>query len=103
MIARLLSSTAVGLFSMAQGLTEAPTRLSTAIINQISLPVFAKLQHDRVQLTAYFLKISKYLTVVSLPIQIGLALVAPRVSPAAALGEVAGPDVPSRSCAWRAR
>ena len=29
-IARLLSSTAVGLFSMAQGLTEAPTRLSTA-------------------------------------------------------------------------
>ena len=60
-IARLLSSTAVGLFSMAQGLTEAPTRLSTAIINQISLPVFAKLQHDRIQLTEYFLKISKYL------------------------------------------
>jgi teichuronic acid exporter len=80
-IARLLSSTAVGLFSMAQGLTEAPTRLSTAIINQISLPVFSKLQHDRIQLTAYFLKISKYLTVISLPIQIGLALVAPQLIP----------------------
>jgi O-antigen/teichoic acid export membrane protein len=80
-IARLLTSTAVGLFSMAQGLTEAPTRLSTAIINQISLPVFAKLQHERDQLTAYFLKISKYLTVVSLPIQIGLALVAPEFIP----------------------
>jgi O-antigen/teichoic acid export membrane protein len=80
-IARLLSSTAVGLFSMAQGLTEAPTRLSTAIINQISLPVFAKLQHDRIQLTEYFLKISKYLTVVSLPVQVGLALVAPQLIP----------------------
>ena len=80
-IARLLSSTAVGLFSMAQGLTEAPTRLSTAIINQVSLPVFAKLQHDRVQLSEYFLKISKYLTVVSLPVQIGLALVAPQLIP----------------------
>jgi O-antigen/teichoic acid export membrane protein len=80
-IARLLSSTAVGLFSMAQGLTEAPTRLSTAIINQISLPVFAKLQHDRIQLTEYFLKISKYLAVVSLPVQVGLALVAPQLVP----------------------
>jgi len=80
-IARLLSSTAVGLFSMAQGLTEAPTRLSTAIINQISLPVFSRLQHDRIQLTEYFLKISKYLTVISLPIQIGLALVAPQLIP----------------------
>ncbi len=81
MIARLLSSTAVGLFSMAQGLTEAPTRLSTAIINQISLPVFARLQHDRAALATYFLKISKYLTVVSLPVQIGLALVAPEFIP----------------------
>jgi O-antigen/teichoic acid export membrane protein len=66
---------------MAQSLTEAPHRLSTAIINQVSLPVFSKLQHDRSLLTAHFLKISKYLAVVSLPVQGGLILVAPELVP----------------------
>ncbi|MGH7300966.1 MAG: lipopolysaccharide biosynthesis protein, partial [Candidatus Rokuibacteriota bacterium] len=80
-MARMLSSAAVGLYSMAEGLTEAPNRLSTAVINQISLPVFAKLQHDREHLAAHFLKISKFLAIVSLPVQLGLALVAPDLIP----------------------
>jgi O-antigen/teichoic acid export membrane protein len=80
-VARQLGGTAVGLYAMAQSLTDAPNRLSTAIINQISLPVFSKLQHDQALLAAYFLKISKYLAVVSLPLQIGLALVAPALIP----------------------
>ncbi len=80
-MARMLSSAAVGLYSMAESLTEAPHRLSTAVINQVSLPVFAKLQHDRESLAAHFLKISKFLCVVSLPMQIGLALVAPDLIP----------------------
>ncbi len=80
-LARLLSGTAVGLYVMAQSLTEAPNRLSAAIINQVSLPVFSKLQHDQQNLSAYFLKISKYLAVVSLPVQIGLALVGPDLIP----------------------
>jgi O-antigen/teichoic acid export membrane protein len=80
-LARFLGGTAVGLYSMAQSLTEAPHRLSTAIINQVSLPVFSKLQHDHRLLSAYFLKISKYLAVVSFPLQAGLILVAPDLVP----------------------
>lgn len=80
-MARMLSSTAVGLYSMAESLTDAPTRLSTAVVNQVSLPVFAKLQDDRESLAAHFLKISKVLAIISLPTQIGLAVVAPDLIP----------------------
>jgi O-antigen/teichoic acid export membrane protein len=80
-LARLLGGTAVGLYAMAQSLTEAPHRISTAIINQVSFPVFSKLQRQTAELARYFLSISKYLAVVALPIQIGLILVAPDLVP----------------------
>lgn len=80
-LARMLGGAAVGLYSMAQSLTEAPHRLSTAIISQVSFPVFSRLQDDRDLLCAYFMKISKYLAVVSLPLQVGLFLVAPDLVP----------------------
>jgi teichuronic acid exporter len=76
-LARLLGASAVGLYAMAQSLAEAPHRISTGMINQVSFPVFSRLQDDRASLTAYFLRISKYLAVVSLPMQVGLMLVAP--------------------------
>lgn len=82
LLARLLGSAGVGLYAMGQGLTEAPSRLSSAIINQVSLPLFARVQHDRELLAASFLRISKYLAAISLPVQIGLALVAPDLVPA---------------------
>ncbi|MGH7348729.1 MAG: lipopolysaccharide biosynthesis protein [Candidatus Rokuibacteriota bacterium] len=80
-LARVLSSSAVGVYAMAQSLTEAPNRLSTAIINQVSFPLFSRVQEDRALLTASFLRISKYLVVISFPVQIGLALVAPDLIP----------------------
>jgi O-antigen/teichoic acid export membrane protein len=76
-VARLLGGAAVGLYAMAQSVSEAPHRLSTAIINQVSLPVFSKLQGDRRRLGQYFLAISRYLALISLPVQLGLILVAP--------------------------
>lgn len=80
-LARLLGGTALGLYAMAQSLAEAPHRISTAIINQVSFPIFSKLQDDTDELGAYFLKISKWLAVVSLPVQIGLVLVASDLVP----------------------
>jgi O-antigen/teichoic acid export membrane protein len=80
-LARLLGGTAVGLYAMALSLAEAPHRISTAVINQISFPVFSRLQEEPEQLARYFLKMSKYLTVISLPSQIGLILVASDLVP----------------------
>jgi len=80
-LARLLGSRAVGLYSMSQSLAEGPHRISTAIINQVSLPVFSKLQRDDALLRIYYLKISKYLAAVSFPLQAGLVLVATDLIP----------------------
>lgn len=93
-LARVLGATAVGLFSMAQGLADGPHRVSTAVINQLSLPVFSKLQSDTPTLRGYFLKISKYVVAVSVPIQTGLVLVAPDLVPVLLSSKWAGIVVP---------
>lgn len=93
-LARLLGGTAVGLYAMALSLSEAPHRLSTAMINQISFPVFSRLQDEPQQLARYFLKISKYLAVISLPCQIGMILVASDLVPLLLSARWAGVTAP---------
>jgi len=80
-VGRMLGGRAVGLYSMGHGLADGPHRISTSVINQISFPIFSKIQDDRATLTRYFLKISKYLAIISLPLQVGIALVAAELVP----------------------
>ena len=80
-IGRLLGGHSVGLYSMGRGLADGPHRISTSIISQVSFPVFSKVQSDRASLTRYFLVISKYLAIISLPIQVGMALIAAELVP----------------------
>lgn len=77
-IGRFLGGSDLGFYSMADGLGKSNPlhRLSTAVIQQLSFPIFSKLQHDTEQLRKYFLRITKYLAVISFPLQIGMALVA---------------------------
>jgi len=79
LVARLLSGEALGLFTMAESISSTPHRISTALMNQVSLPVFSESQENRRTLQGHFLTISKYLAVVALPVQIGLALTAPEL------------------------
>ncbi|HEX8009685.1 MAG TPA: oligosaccharide flippase family protein, partial [Casimicrobiaceae bacterium] len=76
LVGRFLGGPALGLFTMAETLAEAPHRISSAAIHQLSLPIFAKLQREDAELRRYFLKITKYLALATLPAQIGMALVA---------------------------
>lgn len=77
-IGRFLGGYNLGLYSMAFGLGKSSPlhKLSTGVINQLSLPLFSNLQRDTEELQKYFLKITKYLAVISLPTQVGMALVA---------------------------
>ena len=76
LIGRFLGGPALGLFTMAETLAEALHKISSAVIHQLSLPVFAKLKREDGELRRYFLKITKYLALAILPAQIGMALVA---------------------------
>jgi O-antigen/teichoic acid export membrane protein len=80
-LARLQGAHSVGLYTMAESVVEAPHRVSTAIVNQVSFPVFSKLQDEPARLSTYFLAISKCLAIVALPVEVGLVLVAPDVVP----------------------
>ncbi|MGH7279086.1 MAG: lipopolysaccharide biosynthesis protein [Candidatus Rokuibacteriota bacterium] len=77
-IGRFLGGHDLGMWEMAGSLGRRNPvhKVSTSVINQLSLPVFAKLQSNDDQLRRYFLRISKYLAVLSLPMQVGMALVA---------------------------
>jgi O-antigen/teichoic acid export membrane protein len=75
-VGRFLGGFGLGLFTMAETLADAPHRISSAAIHQLSLPIFAKLQREEVELRRYFLTITKYLALAAIPMQIGLALVA---------------------------
>jgi O-antigen/teichoic acid export membrane protein len=77
-VARFLGTHDLGMWDMAGTLGERNPlhKVSTSVINQLSLPLFAKLQRDREQLRAYFLQISRYVAMLSLPMQVGMALVA---------------------------
>jgi O-antigen/teichoic acid export membrane protein len=74
-VGRLMGGFNLGLYTMADALASGPHRLLTSVINQVALPVFARLQDDRAQLARYLVKITTYVAVVSLPAQIGMALV----------------------------
>jgi teichuronic acid exporter len=77
-VGRQLGSQALGYYSEAVTLAydNPAQRLTTSVINQVSLPVFSELQDDLSSLQRYFLHISKYLALVVLPVQAGIALVA---------------------------
>ncbi|HKS94605.1 MAG TPA: oligosaccharide flippase family protein, partial [Terriglobia bacterium] len=75
-VGRFLGGPALGLFTMAESLAEAPHKISSAVVHQLSFPIFAKLQHEDAELRRYFLTITKYVALAALPMQTGLALVA---------------------------
>jgi O-antigen/teichoic acid export membrane protein len=77
-LGRFLGAVDLGYYSMASSLGKRNPlhKVSTSVINQLSLPVFSKIQHDTPQLRAHFLKISKYLAALAMPMQLGMALVA---------------------------
>ena len=76
-IGRRLGGEMLGLFTVSNTLgMDSLNKISGSLVHQVSLPVFAKLQDDTKTLSLYFLKITKYIAIASLPLQIGLALVA---------------------------
>ncbi|HEU4333775.1 MAG TPA: lipopolysaccharide biosynthesis protein [Candidatus Eisenbacteria bacterium] len=77
-VGRQLGGADLGLYTMADSLGRSNPlhKISTSVVTQLALAVFSKLQRDDAELRRYFLKISRYLALMSLPLQIGMALTA---------------------------
>jgi O-antigen/teichoic acid export membrane protein len=74
-IGRILGQKPLGYYSMALDLSNTPTTKITAILNQVTFPVFSKLQLNRGALREFFVKITKFVSLITLPIITGLFVV----------------------------
>jgi O-antigen/teichoic acid export membrane protein len=79
---RLLGKDLLGLYSVAMHLASLPARKSSAIINQVSFPAFARIQHDQQRYASTFLLAVRSLSFVLFPVLWGMSSVAPEMVPA---------------------
>lgn len=75
-VGKLLGSLAVGYYSFALQLSQIPTEKITVMINQISFPLFSRLQDSKAEVAEHYLKIIKMIALLVLPLFVGGFLVA---------------------------
>jgi PST family polysaccharide transporter/lipopolysaccharide exporter len=73
----LLSSTALGLYQVGYRLGKAPSREITQIVSSVLFPTYSKLQDDLDSLRRVFFLTVRVTTLLSFPVGIGIAVVAP--------------------------
>ncbi|MBC8440653.1 MAG: lipopolysaccharide biosynthesis protein [Deltaproteobacteria bacterium] len=75
-VGKKLGAVDVGYYSFALQLSQLPTEKITVMINQISFPLFSKLQHSKEEFNRHYLKIIKIIATLVLPLFVGGFLVA---------------------------
>ncbi|HAJ57185.1 MAG TPA: hypothetical protein DCL35_05385 [Candidatus Omnitrophica bacterium] len=76
MVGRLLGSSVLGVYSMALNLANLPRLKLSFIISQVAFPAFAKIQDDIAAVSAAYLKIVRFASVVNFALLTGLAVLA---------------------------
>jgi len=71
-IGKVLGDKSLGYYQMALQIATLPVEKITAIINQVALPTFSKLQRNNEELRSYFLKITKAVSLITFPIIAGI-------------------------------
>jgi len=74
-IARVLGSTQLGLYTRAYSLMLLPLRNISSVITKVMFPAFSKKQDDVPAIKRYYLLIIKYIALLTFPAMIGLSLV----------------------------
>jgi PST family polysaccharide transporter len=74
---RVLGKTALGLYDLGWTLSNIPIEKITALVSQVTPPIFSAVQHDSPALRRYLLRVTEGLALITYPLCIGMALVAP--------------------------
>jgi len=74
-IAKVLGSTDLGIYTRAYSLMLLPLRNVTTIVTKVMFPAFSQKQDDIQLLKKYYLSIIQYIALVTFPLMIGLSLV----------------------------
>lgn len=79
---RVLPKTALGEYSVAMHLAMLPVSKAMAVLNQVTYPVIAQLQRDRVDLRPHLLRGLRLVAYLVMPVLWGLAAISPWLIPA---------------------
>src|SRR5574341_237667 len=82
LIGYFLGPTMLGLYTVGYQLLLIIIRLVTEITNTVAFPAFSRIQHEPERMRRAFYKVTQYTSLLSFPVFIGLAVVAPEVVPA---------------------
>ena len=93
---RVLGDSVLGVYRMAMNLASAPAEKISTLIMRAAGPLFAKVQSDLTQVRRYFLILVEVLTMVELPLMLGLGMVAPQAIQAVLGAKWAGAAGPLR-------
>lgn len=74
---RILGKAALGVYDFAWTLANLPVEKITALIGQVTFPIFSAVQDDPAELRRYLLRITEGLALLTFPASFGIALVAP--------------------------
>lgn len=80
-IGRFLGTEAVGVYSLAQRVTQLPRRYINPVIAKVAFPVFAKQNRDKARMAESLLSLQRSLSHLNAPLIVGLCLVAPLLVP----------------------
>ena len=78
-IGKMLGKTSLGYYSIAMHIASLPMQKVGAILSQVGLPAYSKLQDNPEQVAHYALKVTRAIGLVSIPIFLGISGVAPEL------------------------
>jgi len=81
LIGKLLSATALGHYTLAYQLSTFPLTRISSIITSVTFPAFSVIQDDNDTLRHAYLKVNKYISIITFPLLAGLIMVAPDFVP----------------------
>ena len=76
---KLLGKDLLGTYSIAMQLASLPVQRATAIVNQVTFPVFARLQDDRLVVRQQLMRGVRLLSMLSFPVLWGISSIAPEI------------------------
>lgn len=80
-IGRLLGPEALGYYTLAYNLMRLPLGYVNPLVNTVAFPVFARVQNEFQLLKQGYIRIIKYLSIATVPLMIGMFVVAPLLIP----------------------
>ncbi len=80
-IGRYLGTEAVGVYSLAQRVTQLPRRYINPVIAKVAFPVFARQNRDKARIAESLLSLQRSLSHLNAPLIVGLCVVAPLLVP----------------------